>query len=208
MIVIERISISRGLVELKLLDKRISSTINGSDFISAFIGNNDTTINEMSKSDVHKNIKAAYQSVTDLIKRRNLIKQRIVESNAKTMVTINRQTYTIAGAIERKSSIQYDKELLARIKERFATVTEYIIAHNGHVEDRLNMLLGEMVKGESNKSIEQTSKVYHEMNDAKIFDPLKVEDKIEKLEEEIYIFELEVDTLLSESNAITMIELQ
>ena len=206
MIVIERISISRGLVELKLLDKRISSTITESGFVSAYIGNNDTTIDNISKHDVDKNIKAAYQSVTDLIKRRNLIKQKIVESNAKTIVTVNKQTYTVAGAIERKSSIKYDKGLLARMKERFTFVTDRITSHNMQIENRLQTLLGEMVKGESNKSIEQTSKVYHEINDAKIFDPLKIEDKIQKLEEEIYNFELEVDTLLSESNAITTIE--
>ena len=48
----------------------------------------------------------------DLISRRNKIKSAIIMSNAKTVVEVAGKQMTVAEAIDKKSSIEYEKELL------------------------------------------------------------------------------------------------
>jgi hypothetical protein len=55
--------------------------------------------------------------------------------------------------------------------------------------------------------VESVRKPYMEANEFHLFDPLSVDSKIEALEKEIGDFEAEVDAVLSEINAITIIEI-
>ena len=43
-------------------------------------------------------------------------------------------------------------------------------------------------------------------NEFHLFDPLKVAEKVESMEKEVADFEMEVDAVLSEINAVTFIE--
>ena len=64
--------------------------------------------------------KADYQSIEALIKRRNAIKSAIVVSNATTKIEVAGVKMTVAEAIERKTSISYDIQLLDKLKEVYA----------------------------------------------------------------------------------------
>jgi hypothetical protein len=55
--------------------------------------------------------------------------------------------------------------------------------------------------------VEAIRKPYIEANEFHLFDPLKVEETVEKLEKEVSEFEAEVDAVLSEANAVTFIEI-
>ncbi|HYK73264.1 MAG TPA: hypothetical protein VEV44_09105, partial [Pseudoneobacillus sp.] len=101
------ITIAKGLVELKLLNNRINRVINDSVFAGFTVGKKVMTgFNDI--EELEQRAKSDYQSVQDLIKRRNEIKSAIVVSNATTEVQIADKTLTVAEAIERKSSIEYD----------------------------------------------------------------------------------------------------
>ncbi|MDR3596247.1 hypothetical protein [Clostridium sp.] len=108
-----KMSIHRGLSELKMLDKRIERSIKESKFVgskkkSAENVNNTTT----SKDKFNESIRREYQSIQALIKRRTEIKRLIVLSNAKTIVTIGDKEYTVAEAIENKKIIENKKSYL------------------------------------------------------------------------------------------------
>ncbi|GED72527.1 hypothetical protein BRE01_62290 [Brevibacillus reuszeri] len=203
------ISITRGLSELKLLDKRIQKGINETTFITSAIGQKPVSGYTATK-EYEQNTEKNHQSIVDLIKRRQIIKSQIVESNAKTKVTISSKSMTVAEAIERKTSIQYDKLLLEKMRRDYIHAVNQVESKNEEVQLRLDKLL-EANFGKDSKvkdsEMDAISKPFKEQNEAKLVDPLKLKEKIDTLSKEIDEFESEVDFILSESNTITKIHL-
>ncbi|MEK4029196.1 MULTISPECIES: hypothetical protein [Bacillaceae] len=204
-----KISITRALAELKLLDKRIQTTMNQTPFISYAVGNKPVSGFATNKEFEDK-AKSAYQSTLDLIKRRNAIKSAIVLSNAMTQVEIAGNQYTVAEAIERKTSIQYEQQLLRKMKQEFSLVTDQVEDINDEVKQQLDrqleVLYGREAKLKAEESNELT-KSYREKHEAKIVDPLKLRQEYERLEQKIDEYLTEVDFVLSTSNTLTEIEI-
>lgn len=202
-------SVARGLVELKLLDKRIERTINKATLIGHSVGKKVMT-GFSNKEEIEKKAESDYQSIVDLIERRNKIKSAIVVSNATNMIEIAKNKMTVAEAIERKNSIEYDKELLHKMKQAYSSTVNYVDRVNEDVKNRLDKHLETLYgKDGKNKAAEneQITKIFKEDNEAKMVDPLDLKNKIEQLEGEIEDFEANVDLVLSESNALTKIEI-
>ncbi|MGM7635251.1 hypothetical protein [Bacillus sp. Hm123] len=203
-----KISITRALAELKLLDKRIHSTMNSTPLIQYHVGNKPVS-GFASVKEFEEKARASYQSTLALIKRRNAIKSAIVLSNAKTNVEIAGHTYTVAEAIERKTSIQYEQELLQKMKHEFSSVTDDVEAINAEVKEQLDRQLEVLYGREAKLKVEESNeltKSYREKHEAKIVDPLKLRDEYEQLEKKIDEFLTEVDFVLSTSNTLTEIE--
>lgn len=194
------ISITRALVELKTLDSRIQKKIDTSVYVS-YKGQFHQP------ADGVKDALANYQSANDLIERRKKIKSAIITSNATTKVTICGQEMTIAEAIETKSSIRHKKNLLAVLKAQYGNSVNTVEAINGRVrKDLENKSSRDGDKEKQQMSLEEFSKTYINLHGVELFDPLKVSQKIEQLEQYIIQFEQEVDYILSERNATTLIE--
>ena len=194
------ISITRALVELKTLDSRIQKKIDTSVYVS-YKGQFHQP------ADGVKDALANYQSANDLIERRKKIKSAIITSNATTKVTICGQEMTIAEAIETKSSIRHKKNLLAVLKAQYGNSVSTVEAINGRVrKDLENKSSRDGDKDKQQMSLEEFSKTYINLHGVELFDPLKVSQKIEQLEQYIIQFEQEVDYILSERNATTIIE--
>ncbi len=203
-------SLTRGLVELKLLDKRINSTIDRSNFVDAVKGKKDITCKLIKKTDFQKDAKANIQSIKSLIERRNCIKCAIVAKNAKTKVRISGKNYSIAEAIERKNSIIYEQRLLSKLKSQLNKAEEMVNEGNDTMERTLDTLLGQQLSADKKNTNDAKDfiKSYKQLNEYKLFDPLKVRKLIDEYEEDIDNFLAEVDLILSESNANTFIEIQ
>jgi hypothetical protein len=203
-------SITRGLAELKLLDKRIEKAIHSTNYAGACVGKKPITP-YTSNEQFENEVRSAYQSVQDLINRRQTIKSAIVDSNAKTVVKIGETEMTVAEAIERKSSIEYDKTLLGKLKSDYNNTLVQIERHNENVNNKLDKHL-ETIFGKDGKDktgeMESVSKAFKAENEAKLVDPLKIKEVIDKLEYEIDEFENECDFVLSESNTITKITIE
>lgn len=198
----ESISITRALSELKLLDKRIQKGIKDADFLSY----------EINKKNALKTFqpKEQLQSVEDLITRRSLLKAKIMESNAKTVVKIAGKDMLVIEAIEMKETIQYKKSLLNTLQSTRKSVRSKIESINEDVKYRLDGLLQANFGKESKTKDSETdaiSKPFLERNEAKEVDLIDIDKKIDELENEILSFESEVDFILSESNSLTKIEI-
>ncbi|KZN99116.1 hypothetical protein [Pseudobacillus badius] len=203
-----KMSITRGLAELKLLDKRIQSTMKSTPFISYAVGDKPVSGFAATK-EFEEKAKSTYQSTLDLIKRRNAIKSAIVLSNAMTHVEVAGEKYTVAEAIERKTSIQYEQRLLEKMKQEFAAATREVEQINDDVKQQLDHQLEVLYGREAKLKVEESNeltKSYREKHEAKVIDPLKLRDKYEKLEKQIDEFLAEVDFVLSTSNTLTEIE--
>ena len=201
----QSISITQALAEIKLLRKRIETAIDSGEYIAM------KTKKMMFDSDKFiANAKSSYQSFQDLLIRYNKIKAAIVISNATTTVSIAGKTYTVAEAVERKRSIEFENSLLARMKVQYNDVKKRYEAHQVSEQARVERLLS-VELGKDTKTSPETIKVLSESflaeNKADIIDPLKLETTIKSMTEEIELFETTVDYTLSESNGRTLISI-
>lgn len=205
----EKITIHRGLVELKTLDDRITDAISSGIFVTPNKSSN-TKINGNTIEE-HKNyIRGCFDKVNDLILRRNKIKSAIVKSNAETYVVVAGKKITVAEAIERKESISYERNFLNQIKAQFRQANSEVNKRNEEIQNNLNNYLESVLGGKENankEDVEYFTKLFFEKNEYQLIDPLKIQDKINTMEDEIELFFVEVDSALSESNAITHIEI-
>ncbi|MCI2254171.1 hypothetical protein L2D08_07320 [Domibacillus sp. PGB-M46] len=203
-----KMSVTRGLAELKLLDKRIKTVMNSAAFVDFAIG--EKAVNGYtSNKEYEDKVQSAYQSVKDLMKRRNDIKSAIVLSNAMTRVKIADKEYTVAEAIERKTSIQYEVQLMQKMKNEYTKAVNNIQRINEEVKEELNRKLDALYGREAKTKVDENNelvKSYRNDNEAKMIDPLKIRHTYEKLEQEIDEFLSEVDFVLSTSNTLTEIK--
>ena len=197
------ISITQALAEIKLLRKRIDNAIDSGEYIAM------KTKKMMFDSDKFvANAKSSFQSFQDLLTRYNKIKAAIVISNATTSVTIAGKSYTVAEAVERKRSIEFEKSLLSRMMLQYNDVKKRYEAHQVSEQARVERLLS-VELGKDSKTSPDTIKILSESflaeNKADVVDPLKLETLIKTMTEEIELFETTVDYTLSESNGRTTI---
>lgn len=199
------ISIARALVELKTLDNRIGKSINSTTWVAYKTKNTNYS---MLEEEFKKKTQAEHQSLNDLIKRRNAIKNAIVLSNASTNVQVGGQTMTVAQAIEYKHTIHYKRNLLDVFKHQRQRVIVDSEAHRQRVQskidDNIRIICGKDTKPDAN-TIQTISEGITKGDPIEVFDPLGLEEAIKKLENEIEEFSANVDYVLTESNALTNI---
>ena len=202
----ETFSITRALVELKTLTKRIEKKTLELDPVVALTGDK-LPERIKSRKDFEEKAKADFQSISDLISRRALIKSAVVQSNALTQVEIAGEKLTVAEAIERKSSIEFEKSLQRTLAARFTEGVDYVENYNEKLKGQLLKLLeATYSKSEAQISKDDHDKVaipFFKSNEAKIIDPLGAKALQEKIADQVTAFEDEVDVILSESNART-----
>lgn len=198
-------SITQALPELKLLEKRIdkvSQTIQ--DWCK--ISHNGAPLD---KEKHKKETEAQLQSYMDLVRRREAIKRAIVLSNAQTKVRVGQFEGTVAEAIEYKSSIRFRRNLLEGMKESLQARREEYERKKSEVEGRLERLLqselGKDVKTNP-ETITALTTSFRENNKVELVDPLDLASKIQSLEDELDSFETNVDWVLSQANATTLIQ--
>lgn len=207
----EKMLVTQALNELKTLDSRIMRAINSATFVtSAKICEKNVTSN-MSKEDFNANAKANLQSIDDLISRRKNIKSAVVLSNAVTMVTVANIEMTRAAAIERKTSIEYEKTLLRQMKNQYMSAQQNVDRNNAKMEDSIEKLVNTAFGKDSKTNIksEDYSAIadpYKEKNEWGLVDPIDILSQITKREEEIDAFLSEIDSCLQISNCTTYIE--
>ncbi len=201
-----QISVTQGLAELKLLDKRINKELS-----YVFWAKVSTKNNRVDEAALKKTAQAEYQSYMDLVKRRDTIKRAIVLSNAVTTVTVGSGAVwkgTVAEAIEHKASLMYKKNLLDKIRRCINSVDAEYTSANEALERRLDGLLtselGKDVKTNPD-TITALRQSFLETNKVELIDPLDLMNMAKELSDEIDSFETNVDWVLSEANGKTMI---
>lgn len=205
----ETMNIHKALVELKTLESRITKGISGAAFIAANKHAN-TKIGGKNIADYCEDIKDAYKSINDLIRRRDAIKRAVVLSNAVTKVTVGGVEYTVAEAIDMKNhGVEFLRRLLSKMSSDYATAQRVCDINNAKLVDDANAHVvrtfsttdlknaGDMVNTERDR--------YIELNTYELVDPLKVKDVVDALEKQVNSFLSEVDAALSTSNATTEI---
>lgn len=206
-----KISITEALNELKLYDSKITKAVQSAKYVGA-AKKSSNLIGVQTKETFNNNAKSGYQSVVDLIANRNKLKSLIVKSNANTEVSINGKAMSVAEAIERKNSIDYEISLLSSLKQQYSSVSNVVLNENTKVDLQINKMLEGFTSKDSDKKLSKEdlsaiSDPYRNANEFELVDPLKIYDEIQKLDEEIDGFNSQVNTTLTIANATTFIEL-
>jgi hypothetical protein len=198
----EKISLTRALVERKRLEDRIVKAIANSKFIDYKIGTEGKPMYDSES-------KANYQSVNDLIDRRNKIISKMAIANATEKVTIAGEEMTIAEAIARKNSIYLDEKLLYSLKNQYANIREEKEENAFSMESKFEELSKTMYGKEkvNDDEIKKAYEVFKKRNELIILDEIKIADEIKKLEKRIEDFNLNVDVALTEANGRITIEI-
>jgi len=208
----ETMTVHKALAELKILGGRIEGAILSGDFVITKKNNQDTV-----KGKTVEQYKAkateAFQKASDLIRRRNAIKNAVVVSNAKTMVKIGDKEYTVVEAIEKKNhGMDYYVQLRDVLRQQLAKQKSELEKHNASLQQKAEQFVTGLMGGKEVKtdSAEFTTAVdtYIKSNTMTLLDPLGIEKKIEELDDMINSFLPEVDAALSVSNAVTTITIE
>jgi hypothetical protein len=205
-----KITITRALSELKLLDSRIRKAINSARFVDIWQEKQDLALQSIiKKEDFVKSSKASMQSVTDLIERRKAIKSAILISNANTKVKIDGVEYAVIEAIERKNSIEYEKMFLDKMRTDISVSKQHVESNLPQIEKNVQALIESNYGKDAKPSKEDYDAIagpYVKNNEIKLLDPCNIEKEIQVLDEKIDNFLTEVDFVLTESNSTTEIE--
>jgi len=210
---VTQMSVTRALVELKRLTDRITTEA-GAKFVLRKFGKPTAKVvgNNAPVADVEKLLKANFDSVQSLINRRAKIKSAIVMSNATVLVTVAGKTMTVAEAIELKSSVSLKERLLANMRHQLQTEQTNVDVENAKLEVEINTLLTKMYSSEKGAKAtpEQYDAVAIPQQNAKLqslLDPVDVVKQIKILADEIEAIKSELDFILSESNARTVLDI-
>lgn len=206
----EKMTVSKGLKELKLSSDKITKTISQMNPYAVLISGKLKGV-AVPASDIDKfkaDQLALKQSVESLIGRRTAIKNAIVLSNANTKVTIAGKEYTVAEAIEMKSGVSFLTELkrhLSNVSSRMrADLNKANEEQDYKVQQLINTLTGSD-KNASTKNFEDQINIIKDQFKIELVESYDAEAVIKVLEKQIEDFELEVDDVLATSNATTEI---
>ena len=198
-------SITRSLVEIKTLDARINKIIENATFISY---KTKTRNNNLNADEFRKNTNADYQSLNDLVCRRDKIKNAIMLSNSVTIVEIAGNKMTVSQAIEFKNTIEYKRSIVSKMRQQRQNVTIESENHRNRVQNKIDenikIICGKDTKADAT-TIQTITDGITKGDPIEIFDPLGIDNIISCLETEIEDFSANVDFVLSESNALTQI---
>lgn len=206
----ETMTVHRALADLKTLDDRIRDKIDSSIFCVANRHSNKK-IGGVELEKAKEQMKSDYQSISNLIRRRDAMKRAVVLSNAKTQVEIAGRMYTVAEAIEMKNhGIENNRALLTRMNHQYQTAIQEIARRNGDelerkTNDYMTAMYGSKDKVQ-NEDMERTRKEFVENNTYELVDPIQIRTTIDSMVTDIDAFMAEVDAALSVSNAITKID--
>lgn len=199
------LSIARALVELKTLDSRINKITSSTQWIMYKTKNKNSNYSE---EEYKKTTQSEFQSLNDLITRRNNVKNAIMKSNSVTEVEVGGNKMTVSQAIEYKQTIEYKKNLLDNLKKQRQMVTIEFESHKQRVQNKIDDNI-KVICGKDSKPdetvIKSVSEGISKGDPIEIFDPLGLDKVIKEMEMSIENFVANVDYVLSESNALTTI---
>lgn len=209
----EKMSVHKALCELKTLDSRIQKNIQQAVFVFANKHANNK-ISGVSIGEYSAEVKAAYQSVTDLIARRDAIKRAVTLSNASVKVVIGGKEYTVAEAIEMKNhGIPLLQLLLKKLENDNQRARREADNNNGdslelRADEYVKSLYGNVDMKGASEEIKKVRADFIAAQTMEIVDPIGIRAEMETLEKEINDFVVEIDSALSVSNALTELTIE
>lgn len=204
------LTVTEALVKLKLANKKLEDSANkvtlgyvsskGAKTVPAGYANVD---------EFKKEVQSKLESVQGLMVFRDRLKKAVVESNAKTVVTVASETMSVAEAIERKQAVKFRKEYVARLEVGYNQLTSQVDKNNASLDVRADEFLvkvfGTNPVAEQDK--QSARKNFVELNTCYVVGYDGMRSHIDKMKKSIEDFESNVDSALSVVNAKTLVNI-
>jgi hypothetical protein len=205
-----KISITRGLSELKVLKNRYEREIREAKLIGVSVANKMVSpYTSYKPSDFEAQAKSGFQSLVDLEKRIIEIKTKIDQSNFVTKVKVAGEEMTVLEAIEMKNFVDLKEQRLLLLKQQLKSARSSFEEAEKKNRERIEKNVADQTAA-GTKDAELEAKVkasIESLYPIALIDPIKVEDEIKKEEKFLEDFKNEIDFVLSESNSLTYIEI-
>lgn len=213
----ETLTVHEALCDIKVADSKIQNAISELDVVKVKKASADK-IDGAPIKDFTDRASAQFQKVTDLINRTEALKAAVNDSNAKTVISVDGKEMTIAVAIYlMKGGVSAKEQLLRVLQTQLVKAQKTINIKNGDELDQrtdahIAATFGQSSKdgGKSNnaKEIEEAIESFRKNQSYELVDPLKVQEKIDALSDEIDKFKSKVDSAIQMSNATTQITIE
>ena len=210
---IVKMTLYQALEKKKILESRISKEMRSYRLVCVRKTNEDISKDGIPLKDVLENsITPGYQKSVALMKNLIALKAAINEANAKTTITIEGKTYTIANAIVVLRNQNRLVDLYQRMILNYQEVQHEVDTLNTYNQsnDAINSYL-ERVLGDGKRDSEMVKKLttdYIARNSYSIYDPLNTMDMAQKELEYLEKFKNEIHYRLTQANISTEIEVE
>jgi len=203
---VEELTVTKALRELKMSDKRITKAISELDTIMVSVG----AVKDEDKKDFSQKAINTLDKVKALIKRRDAIKRAVVLSNARKEVTVAGSTMTVAEAIERKTSLDYELQVLMKLSSNMNDANQKEQKALDTAESRIESLLSSLYGRDkvSAKEAQEHADTLKKQFEVVRYDPLDTYDVYTTMTKVIDDFQSEVDDVLAVANATTTITIR
>lgn len=216
----EKLLVAEALDEKDLLTKKITDAISNLEFISVRREKDKKLRDGRTDEEFTAQVTAAYQSVTDMIDRRNRIAVAIVESNAKTIVKLRSGLeMTVAEAIARKkimsssedsynTNVNLEKKLIRAMEAAFNNYTKSLRSLQLDKDNKENDYKTRLTGREKElapSDIEAIETLIKGETPVTV-DPLNLKELLGKRVEEYNTIAKELETAIKISNASTYVE--
>ena len=209
----ETMTIHKALSELKVIGDRIEKELNNITYVAT----NKASASKYNGEDVKdfmQETKDAYKSVQTLINRRNAIKRAVTLSNAKTPVKIGDKKYTVAEAIDMKSTgLNPYRNIISKMAAQLELARRTVNKKNGEelnarADDYMRSMYGSTEMKSMSDELKKVRENFVDTQMMIVLDPLEAAKEIKRLEDIVDSFMAEVDSALSVSNALTTIDVE
>lgn len=194
-------SVSRALSKLKTIDARLERIINDPRFkLFAVVKGDEVPPGYRSVEQFQREVGALRQSYLDLVAWKREVKRAVLRSNAQVTVQVAGESLTISEVIELKGSMVYEQKLLAAIRLQQTQAERQQEKDRNTVAAQLDAKLKDL-PGITPEQIQSITPV-----PVHIFKAHGLDATVSYLEKFMNTMLSEIDAVLSETNARTMIE--
>lgn len=215
------LTVQEALNLLKVLDKRIERKLGDTKYVGV-VQEDKLVYPVSSKGDKDKFIsdaKSSIDSLLDLIAYRHALKAGVLRSNALTEVVIGDKTMTVAEAIDYKTSIQSEKDLVQTLVRDLTQATTKMTRINDDIDTALEKKQNSLLSSGSGSDTDDKNSVFIkflkeqaekekatvlELEVGKVLVSDYIKDKLDSIEQ----FEQTVDFKLTASNVATEITVE
>lgn len=205
----EEMTVYRALNERKLMLKKLEdpSVMNSAALVVAI---KKSVVESDEAKKVTRESGAQLQSIIDMTHRLAALDAALIESNAKTQITVAGETMCVAAAIQRKSTINTIlKKLMTQVTRQVNYATEISAKQTADAETKaLNITGARTTEGMNEDTLDMYNK-FVELNKSVLIPVDGIKDPTEfisALAAKIDTIEAELDAALSVSNATTTIK--
>lgn len=217
MATVEKMTLTRLLTTLKQLDQKAKDYLQ-TNHLLVYVGMGDVKTNIRDNrplDEMTRLIQAEHDTIDTVLARQLAMSRALKKANAETKVSLYGQEMTIADAIAEKHLLPHKKSLLTVYKRAMDEATRLCASQQEEFRKRVDVLT-EATIGKENTSttaemrVIEVAKLTEQQRATwgpSIVDPLKLADKIIKLQTEISEIEIELDERLSVINATTTVDI-